>query len=69
MTIVEEDTMLNGAYELGSDPWDTGYCTTCGARLSHVEQVDAILNMINYGDGYWCDNDMHQLDTIRWRAF
>lgn len=51
----EGHLILNSAYAIGSDAWDTGYCEICGDPLHLQERIDAILNTINDELGYYCD--------------
>lgn len=47
--------ILNDAYEIGSDPWDTGHCVDCGKEMDEPERIDAILGVIEDFVPYTCD--------------
>ncbi len=46
--------ILNDAYEIGSDPWDTGECADCGKVMDEPERIDAILSVTQDFIPYVC---------------
>lgn len=47
--------ILNDAYEVGSDPWDTGICEECDHLMDEAERIDAILAVTQDYVPYVCD--------------
>lgn len=63
MSYGEGTFILGGAYMIGTDEWDTGYCDRCGIVLSIQERIDAILSLTQDGGPYDCDDCMRSYMT------